>query len=89
MRQIHTVASREPRVLGLKSHPKNTVIYTDCKSVLQTINSNGENETLRELKTDLNNLQQKTNLWLQWIPFHCGLQGTENADKLSKAGLGG
>ena len=63
-----------------------TVILSDCKSVLQSLQTGEENQTLKEIKRELNILQQKTNLSLQWIPSHCGITGNDKADELSKTG---
>ena len=48
--------------------------------------SRGENQILRDTKKELNSLQEKTSLTLQWIPSHCGIIGNEKADELSKSG---
>ena len=65
----------------------NTVILTDCKSVLESILTGGKNDdTLRELQKELTNLKEKTALVLQWLPAHCGISGNEKADALSKRG---
>ena len=62
------------------------VILSDCKSILQSLLSGEETQTLKEIKSELNALQQKTNLTLQWIPSHCNITGNEKADELSKTG---
>ena len=63
-----------------------TVILTDCRSILESIQSGEETQTLNEIKSELTTLKQKTNLTLQWIPSHCGIQGNDKADELSKLG---
>ena len=66
--------------------PTQTVILSDCKSVLQSLQGDLENEIIRETINELKLLQQRTTLILQWIPSHCGIDGNEQADKLSKEG---
>ena len=66
--------------------PTQTVILSDCKSVLQSLQGDQENKTIRETINELKLLQQRTTLILQWIPSHCGISGNEEADKLSKEG---
>ena len=63
---------------------ENTVIFSDCKSVLESISSKSTNETIRKIKEELTNLQLRTKVILQWVPSHCGLSGNEKADRLSK-----
>ena len=50
-------------------------------------NINGpDSDSDSEIKSELNALQQKTNLTLQWIPSHCNITGNEKAEELSKTG---
>ena len=63
-----------------------SVILTDCKSVLQSLESGEESKIFTEIKKELKELNEKTNIVLQWIPAHCGIPGNEKADKLSKDG---
>ena len=63
----------------------NTVILTDCKSMLQSVQGSRDRSQLFEnIRRELTMLHSKTNLVLQWIPSHCGLHGNEEADRLSK-----
>ena len=63
-----------------------TVLLTDCKSVLQNVITGERNQILRELNEELQKLKEKTELVLQWLPAHCGINGNEKADALSKEG---
>ena len=66
---------------------KNTVILTDCKSMLQSVQgSRDRSQLLENIRKELTILSSKTNLVLQWIPSHCGIYGNEEADRLSKKG---
>ena len=64
-----------------------TVFLTDCTSLLQSLQgTNSRNKILKDIRTQLALLSQKTTLTLQWIPSHCGIGGNEEADKLAKKG---
>lgn len=60
------------------------VIFTDALSVLQALNQ--PSKDLNVLVDILTELSEKTQLTLQWIPAHCGLQGNEKADQLAREG---
>ena len=65
----------------------NTVILTDCRSLLQSLQSSRDtSQILQDTRRELYSLGSRTNLVLQWIPSHCGVSGNEKADKLSKEG---
>ena len=67
--------------------PSNTVILTDCKSMLQSVQgSRDQNQLMQSIRRELTSLSQKTNLVMQWIPAHCDIKGNEEADRLSKEG---
>ena len=75
------------KILNQKENlPENTVFLTDCKSILQNVISKENDQITNKIKTEIESLQHKTNISLQWIPSHCGIGGNENADKLSKEG---
>ena len=61
------------------------VIFTDALSVLSKL-QNPHQKDLGEVKTALADLAAQTNLILQWIPAHCGIQGNEQADRLAREG---
>ena len=67
--------------------PNNTVILTDCRSMLQSIQgSKDRSQLMEDIRRELTTLSSKTNLVLQWLPSHCGVLGNEEADRLSKEG---
>ena len=63
-----------------------SVILTDCKSVLQSLQTGEKSQILCNVRQALKTLSRRTRLTLQWIPSHCGISGNEEADRLSKAG---
>ena len=66
------------------SPPSKVVFFTDCKSLLQGLR-NTKNETqLQDIKKALQDLSRQSIITLQWIPSHCGIDGNEKADALSK-----
>ena len=64
----------------------NIVFLTDCRSLLQSIQTYRGEQILLTIKRELQALTKRTNLILQWIPSHCGVPGNEEADRLSKKG---
>ena len=63
------------------------VFFCDCRAVLQALEHNGKNEAhIDRIREKLTSLSTKTVVSLQWIPSHCGVQGNEQADLLSKSG---
>ena len=67
--------------------PEKTVILSDCKSLLQSLQScKDQSKLMGDLRKELAALNSRTQLVIQWIPSHCGVFGNEEADKLSKQG---
>ena len=66
--------------------PTNTVFLTDCRSILQSLQSPGGDQIFSNIRQELSLLKNKTSVTLQWIPSHCGVGGNEEADQLSKMG---
>jgi ribonuclease HI len=66
--------------------PGHTVILTDCRSLLQSLQHWRSESILQHISQELQTLSSKTSVVLQWIPSHCGVAGNEEADRLSKAG---
>ena len=58
------------------------VFLTDALSVLQAL----EGDKLPQLMQNLQKLQKRKRVALQWIPAHCGITGNEEADQLAKDG---
>ena len=66
--------------------PTNTVVLTDCRSIQQSLQSPGGEHIFSNSRQELSLLKNKTPVILQWIPSHCGVEGNEEADRLSKMG---
>ena len=64
----------------------NIIFITDCRSLLQSIQTYRGEQILLTIKRELQALTKRTNLILQWIPSHCGVPGNEEAERLSKKG---
>ena len=64
------------------------VVFTDSKSVLQAIKSEGSCSTINSLKTEIDTFltNNTLELVLQWIPGHVDIPGNEHADRLAKLG---
>jgi ribonuclease HI/exonuclease III len=72
----------------LESPPKNVVILSDSKSVVEAL-SKGGTKTRRGLQNKLLNLidnllRKNINLTIMWIPSHVGIRGNEIVDKAAK-----
>ena len=68
---------------------KEAVIFTDSlSSIMKLRNSRTLNDAkLIEILTLLHVLHQRGNIYLQWIPSHCGILGNEIADSAAKRSL--
>ena len=70
------------------SEPRRETSYqhsflTDCRSILQSLQSPGGDQIFSSIRQELSLLKNKTSVTLQWIPSHCGVGGNEEADRLS------
>ena len=72
--------------LGTASPPQKVVFFTDCRSLLQGLQNNKNEQLMQDIKTALHQLSRQSIIKLQWVPSHCGIMGNEKADALSKAG---
>ena len=66
--------------------PTNTMVLTDCRSILQSLQSPGGDQIFSNIRQELSLLKSKTSVTLKWIPSHCGVGGNEEADRLSTMG---
>jgi len=66
--------------------PGNIVFLTDCRAVLQSLETGKGDKILQKIKTNIQALSSKSTVIMQWIPSHCGISGNEEADRLSKNG---
>ena len=77
---------------ALKENTNNTsnwVIFLDSLSVLQKLEEqNLTINAIRKLAIEISPLIEtfQNDLYLQWIPSHCGIPGNERADTLAKKG---
>ena len=62
----------------------NTVFLTECRSILQSLQSPGGDQIFSSIRQELSLLKTNTSVTLQWIPSHCGVGSNEEADRLSK-----
>ena len=60
------------------------VFLSDCKSVLENLQSPAKDHSTAELQAALSRLATRHTISLQWIPSHCQIEGNEKADRLSK-----
>ena len=76
---------QQPRLQEERLH-NNTVFLTDCRSILQSLQSPGGDQIFSNIRQELSLLKNKTSVTLQWIPSDCGDGGNDEADRLSKMG---
>ena len=62
------------------------MFLTHCRSILQGLQSPGGNQIFSNIRQELSLLKNKTSVTLQWIPSHCGVGGSKEADRLPKMG---
>ena len=63
---------------------ENIAILTDCKPLLQSLERGDTNIIMREITNEIEHLQNKSQIHMQWIHSHCGITGNKQADKQSK-----
>ena len=51
----------------------NSVFLTDCRSILQSLQSPGGEQIFSNIRQELPLLKNKTSMTLQWTPSHCGV----------------
>ena len=74
-------------VLALDPVPDRVVFLSDSRSILELLgNPQRGDTTVNEARTILSTLATRSQVCLQWIPAHCGLEGNERADTLAKQG---
>ena len=66
--------------------PTNTVVLTDSRSIIQSLQSPGGEQIFSDIRQELSLLKNKPSVTLQWIPSHCGVGSNEEAHRLSKVG---
>ena len=54
------------------SPPQKIVFFTDCKSMLEGLQSTRNEQQVSDIKQALLILKRKSAITLQWIPAHCG-----------------
>ena len=66
--------------------PTNTVFLTDCRSIMQSLQSPEGEQIFSNIRTKHLWPSSLIFITLQWIPSRCGVGGNEEADRLSKMG---
>ena len=83
--ELHAVHRVVEYLLHYNMQDADIVIYSDSKSVLQSLTKGNTNSSLiMECYQDLNKLGSRNKLTLHWIPAHSGFWGNEQADKLAR-----
>ena len=62
----------------------NIVFLIDCKSVLQSVQNESQDNATRNVKRQFIIISRTNNAVFQWISAHCGITGNQSADKLAK-----
>ena len=62
----------------------NVVFLIDCKSVLQSVQNESQDNAIRNVKHQFIIISRTNNAVFQWISAHCGITGNQSADKLAK-----
>ena len=65
--------------------PTNTVFLTDCRSILQSLQSPGGDQIFSNIRK-MSLLKNIASVTLQWIPSHCSVGGNKEANRLSNIG---
>ena len=64
------------QILYRLSHPTPKIaFFTDCISLLQGLQSTKNDQQLTGIRTALYNLSRQSTVILQWVPYHCGVNG--------------
>jgi ribonuclease HI len=87
--EIYAIDKACEHINSLITPPKNVVIITDSKSVLQALKKGGT-QNRKEIQVHVLNLitdilKKGTNLSFMWVPSHVGIHGNDVADKAAKA----
>jgi ribonuclease HI len=65
----------------------NIVFLTDCKSLLESLETSRSSQAIMQnIISEQNSLRESTQVVLQWIPSHCGIDGNEIAGSISRVG---
>ena len=67
------------------------IIFVDSKSAIQKVASTGMNIssdyiTLKTRRDIVDATDKGIDIWLVWVPSHCGIEGNEVADQLANSG---
>nr|KAG5710959.1 hypothetical protein BaRGS_013693 [Batillaria attramentaria] len=73
-------------LLNAEPTPPKIVFFTDCRSLLQSLQKPSTEKQLADIQENIRQLSRRSTVFLQWLPSHCGISGNEKADELSKTG---